>query len=73
MRFLWNRLDLNGFISEGYSGMSTDIFPNDTIILYGGILNNFDPIFLEMTNWLENTSQNKGTNSNVLEIVKKVI
>jgi len=43
-KFTWNRLDLNGFVSEGYSGHCTFTFPNDTIILHGGILNNFDPI-----------------------------
>lgn len=44
LKFTWTRLDLNGFVSEGYSGQSTFAFQNDTIILHGGILNNFDPL-----------------------------
>jgi hypothetical protein len=44
LKFTWNRLDLNGFVCEGYCGQTTITFPNDSIILFGGILNNFDPI-----------------------------
>lgn len=44
INFYWNKLDINGFVYNGYCGQKCINFQNDSVMIFGGIENNWDPL-----------------------------